>query len=366
MKRVLFISHHLNRAGTEAFMMNVFRGIDQSKFRVDFLLYTDKKTDYTEEVERSGSMVWRVPSRRDTVVGWYASLNKFFKHHAKEYVAVHYCGSGLTAIYPLVLAYKYGIPIRIAHAHSSSSAGLHNRILHVLQRNVVRRLTTHHFACSTSAAHWFFGHYPARIIRNGISTQAFAYNPEIRRQVRGQLNISDGTTVIGHVGRFQKEKNHAFILDVFAEYLKLRSTSLLMLIGTGDLLKDIKSKAKQLGVEDKVLFLGERSDVGQLMQAMDLFLMPSTFEGQPFVLIEAQCAGLPCLVSDVVNTDICLTQNVCMLSLMQSACVWAQKIVEMLNIHRRKDESKTIEQQEYSVESTIKYLEKVYNAEETV
>ena len=366
MKRILFIAQYLNRAGTEAFMMNVFRGIDHRRFQVDFLLYDWKQTDYSKEVEAAGSKVWRVPSRRESPIRWYRSLNKFFKKHAQEYSAIHYCGNGLTAIAPIILAYHYGIPIRVIHSHSSSSKGLHNKILHLLQRGIARRLTTHHFACSTLAAKWFFGNAPAVIIKNGIDVQRFAFNSETREKVRFQNGISSTAKVIGHIGRLEAEKNHTFLIDVFAEYCKNQPNALLMLVGKGSLMNAIKEKTERLNISDKVCFMGERSDVNELLQAMDLFLMPSTFEGQPFVLIEAQCAGLPCLISDVINQDICLTDNVKRYSLKQSAKEWADEITAWLAFYQRKSEHKAIEQKGYSIADTISYLEKVYDGKEGV
>ena len=363
MKRILFISQHLNRAGTEAFMMNVFRNIDHSRFAVDFLVYNHKDTDYSREVEAAGNKVWRVTSRRESPMKWYKELHSFFKAHADEYAAIHYNGNGLTAIAPIILAYLYKIPIRITHSHNSSSAGLHNRVFHLLQRGISKRLTTHHFACSSMAAKWFYGNSPAVIIRNGIDTQQFAFNPVVRKETRQQLHIQPTTTVIGHVGRFQSEKNHTFLLDIFAAYLKLNADALLLLVGNGPLMDDMQQKALHLGINEKVHFLGERSDVPHLLQAMDLFMMPSTFEGQPFVLIEAQCSGLPCLISDVINDDICLTSHVEKLSLAQSAEAWAQKTIDLLHDYQRHDESAAIEAQGYSIRGTIDYLEKVYNSE---
>lgn len=363
MKKVLFISQYLNRAGTEAFMMSVFRGVDHSRFRVDFLVYNQMETDYTREVEATGSKVWRVTSRRESVMGWFRSLNEFFREHASEYSAVHFCGNGLTAIAPLLFAYKYGVPIRISHAHSSSSTGLHNCLLHLMLRGIAYKVTTHHFACSSLAAKWFFGNRPAVIIKNGISTNRFAFNETTRKTVREKLGLSSSTHVIGHVGRFESEKNHSFMLEVFAEYVKIHPDALLVLIGIGSLMEQVRKQAQELGIGDKVMFMGERSDVNELMQAFDLFLMPSTFEGQPFVLIEAQCAGMPCLVSDVINDDICLTENVVKLSLNVSANHWAEQMAKMLSDNHRKDESEAIERQGYSIKTTIKYLEGVYSQE---
>jgi len=364
MKRILFISQHLNKAGTEAFMMSVFRGVDHSRFQADFLLYNKLDTDYTREIEESGNKVWRVTSRRESPFKWYKELNIFFKHHAKEYAAIHFCGNNLAGMAPIVFAYLYGVPIRISHSHNSSSAGFHNRLFHVLQRGIAKRLTTHHFACSSEAAKWFFGNSPAVIIRNGIDTRKFDYNAQVREQARHDMSISPSTTAMIHVGRFVPEKNHSFLLDIFAAFLKSHPDSLLMLVGVGELMEQTKQKAKDLGISDHVMFLGERKDVPQLLQAADCFLMPSTFEGQPFVLIEAQCSGLPCIVSDVINDDICLTDNVTKLSLQTSAGEWAAKTALVCDNFIRHSCRTEIEQQGYSITDTVSYLEKVYDGKE--
>lgn len=364
MKRILFISQYLNRAGTEAFMMNVFRGIDHSRFMCDFLLYSCNETDYSREVEAAGGRVWRIPSRRESPLGWYRELNRFFCEHASEYAAIHYCGNGLTAIAPIVFAYIYKVPVRICHSHNSSSDGLHNKIFHILQRGIAKRLSTHHFACSSLAAKWFFGSSPAVIINNGIDVNKFAFNKQLRQQSRIRLGIKDTTVVIGHVGRFEAEKNHRFILNTFAEYLKIQSDACLMLVGVGSLFESIKAEVKQKGLDDKVMMLGERSDVSALMQAMDLFLMPSTFEGLPFVLIEAQCEGLPCLISDTINNDICLTSHIKSSSLNNSPRDWAVQIAAMLKGFSRNDSSEVIASKGYSIGATIEYLEAVYDGKE--
>ena len=361
MKRVLFISQYLNRAGTEAFMMNVFRGVNHNRFQVDFLLYNWEQTDYSREVEAAGNKVWRVPCRRESPIKWYRSLNKFFKEHAREYTAIHFCGNGLTAIAPIIFAYYYKVPIRIIHSHSSSSEGLHNKLFHRLQRGIAKRLSTHHFACSSLAAKWFFGNSPAVIIKNGIDCQRFAFDCTTRDKVRMQNNIRPTTKVIGHIGRFEAEKNHEFLVDIFAEYCKSQPDARLMLIGKGSLMEAVEEKVKQLGISDKVSFMGERSDVNELLQAMDLFLMPSIFEGQPFVLIEAQCAGLPCLISDGINQDICLTDHVRRYSLQQAPREWANEIKVLLASYHRENGQETIEKKGYSIAGTISYLETVYD-----
>lgn len=360
MTKILFISQYLNRAGTESFMMSVFRGIDRTRFQIDFLLYTTLETEYSREVEAAGCKVHRVTSRRESPLRWYIELNKFFKTYGHEYHAVHFCGNSLTSIAPLWFAYKYGIPVRIAHAHNSSCRGLHNKILHLLKRGIARRITTHHFACSTLAAKWFFGKHPARIISNGIEVKRFTYDESSRHTKRRELGIYESQKVIGHIGRFVDEKNHTFILDIFGEYVKQSPHAVLMLVGNGPLMLEVEAKATAMGISHNVMLLGERCDVAQLFQAMDLFLMPSTFEGLPFVLIEAQAAGLPCLISDVINRDICMTEGVSYLSLKDSPEVWGQRAQELLDSHVRKDTYSEIAAAGYAISDTIRQLESIY------
>ena len=363
MKRILFISQYLNRFGTEAFMMSVFRGVDKSRFAVDFLLFSKQETDYSREVEAAGGRVFRVTSRRESMLGWHKQLKAFFKQHAHEYHAIHFCSNSLTSMAPIYYAHKYGIPVLVVHAHSSSARGLHNRVLHRLKRNYVRSITTHHFACSTEAGKWFFGNSPSVVIKNGVETPRYRYDEQMRAKVRMALNIPDDATVLGHVGRFSVEKNQTFILDIFATYINTHAGAKLMLVGNGPMLEEMKQKAQSLGIQDDVLFLGERSDVNELMQAMDLFVMPSTFEGLPFVLVEAQCAALPCVISDVISRDICITPNVTYQSLEQSAEVWAKTIEDVLGAYARQDTSAIIAKAGYSIADTIRYLEGVYEGE---
>lgn len=362
MKRILFISQYLNRNGTEAFMMNVFRGIDRDRFAIDFLLYSWNETDYSKEVEASGCKVWRVPCRKESPYMWHKSLNSFFKKHAKEYYAIHFCGNSLTSIAPIYYAYKYGVPVRIVHAHNSSASGMHNRILHKLKCNYVKCISTHHFACSTLAAKWFFGNSKnSVIIKNGIDTNRFQFNIDSRRRMRSMLSIDDKTKVIGHVGRFVHEKNHRMIVNIFNEYNKTNVDCVLLLVGIGPLMDEVKKQASELGITDKILFLGERNDVNDIMQAMDIFLMPSYFEGLPFVLIEAECSGLPCVISDVINKDISITPNVTFLSLNETPKYWAGIINDKLKSYERTDCSRFITKAGYSISDTINYLEQIYS-----
>lgn len=358
-RRILFISHYFQRNGTESFMMNVYRGIDQERFAVDFLLFDREETDYTKEVIESGGKIWYVTSRRENCFRWLKDVFAFFRQHHNEYSAIHWCGNSLTAIAPLVAAWMYRVPIRIVHGHNSSADGWHNRMLHTLHRAVTSAVTTHHLACSSAAAQWFFGRRKTEIIANGIDTEQFDFAPQIRTEMREQLGLSSDTVVWGHVGRFVNEKNHAFLVELFARYHSIHPKSALLLIGKGILMETIKEQIQSIGLQDSIIMLGEQQQVSRYMQAMDLFVMPSLFEGLPFVLVEAQCSGLPCLISDNINSDSILTPNVGVVSLTTPLSRWCEE-AERLTHMVRVSERKTLIQKGYSIRNTIQYLEQIY------
>lgn len=362
MKKVLFISQYLNRNGTEAFMMSVFRGVDRTRFQIDFLLYTKQETDYSREVEAAGSKVYRVTSRRESPYKWYKELYTFFKLHSAEYQAIHFCGNHVNAMAPIYFAYHFGVPVRIVHAHNSFARGSFVKLCHVLNRTLSRRMSTHHLACSDLAAKWFFGKHPAQIVKNGIDLERFAFDPKVRSSMRESLGLDQKDVVIGHVGAFRVEKNHRQILRIFHQFLEKEPNARLVLIGDGALLDEARLLAEQLAIVDKVHFLGLRSDVDMLMQAMDLFLMPSTFEGLPFVLIEAQTAGLPCVISDVISKDIALTSLVHYCSLNAPLACWVSAMQKALE-EPREDKSDEVKRAGYSVKDTVRCLEAIYGNE---
>lgn len=363
MTTILFISSALNRAGTETFMMNVFRSLPQDKYWVDFLIFTDADTDYTHEVETSDHRVWRLVSRRNGKLTYFTQLKKFFCEHASEYHAIHWCGNSLSSMASIYYAWKYNVPIRIVHAHNSSASGLHNRMLHRLFRHFVSCITTHHLACSSAAAKWFFGDAKDTIIlKNGIDLDKYTYNETVRTTTRKQLGFLEDTLVIGHIGRFCTEKNHTFLLQIFSRLLKIHPNAILMSVGKGELEQEIKELAEKLSISSNVMFLGERSDVPNLLNAIDCFVLPSTFEGQPFVLIEAQAAGLPCIVSDVVNKDIAISPNVFFLSLNHDSMIWARKIREISVHFARTNTAQYIKEAGYSVKDTINQLASIYGS----
>lgn len=360
MIKVLFITHYLRPNGTENFIMNVYRHIDTTKFHIDFLLYTNEETCHTKEVRQKGSTIFVVPGRKESFSGYYCGLNEFFRQHRGEYEAIHFCGGSLTSIAPLFFAWKYDVPVRIAHSHSSFTFGLHNKVLHYLNRIITHKICTHNLACSDVAGKWFFGNHPFDIVKNGIDVEAFRFNETLRNEERQKLNLTPDNLVIGHVGRFSSEKNHEYLIDIFNEVRQINGKAILVLVGSGDLLERTKKKVEHLGLSPFVHFLGQRNDVNRLMPAMDCFVMPSTFEGLPFVLVEAQCAGLPCLVSDKISHDSALLDTTKFLPLTASAKEWAQAICSQARTDDRHYGASEITRQGYSIYDIINKLQNIY------
>ena len=362
MIKILFITHFLRPNGTENFIMNVYRHIDTTKFHIDFLLYTDEETCHTKEAREKGSVIYVVPGRKESFTGYYLGLEEFFKDHRGEYEAVHFCGGSLTSIAPLFYAWRYKVPVRVVHSHSSFTFGIHNKVMHYLNRPLIHKICTHLLACSDVAGKWFFGNRPFDIVKNGIDVEAFRFNEVFRNEERQKLNLAPDNLVIGHVGRFSSEKNHDFLIDIFQEVRKSNDKSILLLAGSGDLLEKTKKKAEHLGLSPYVHFLGQRHDVNRLMQAMDCFVMPSTFEGLPFVLIEAQCAGLPCYVSDKVSKASALLPTTKFLSISSPAVIWAQNICADGTHGARDNAAEVITSKGYSIHDIVKTIETIYSS----
>lgn len=356
-RKILFVSGYLARNGTEAFMMNVFRNIDRSRFHIDFLIFSREDIVYEDEIKHSGSSVFVLPMRKDGFT-YYKSLNSFFKKN--QYDVIHWCTCSCTTVAPLFFSYCHHVPVRVTHSHNSNCIGLHNKILHFIQRPLMNLLTTDRLACSDKASKWLFGKRDSVIVKNGIDIKKFSYNTKVREKIRREFDISDTTSVIGHVGRFDPVKNHSFIIDIFARYAECHD-SVLLLIGIGALEKQIRNKVKSLHLESKVVFLYERSDVPDLLQAMDLFIMPSLFEGLPFVLVEAQAAGLPCLVSENVDPHIKITPHLSFMSLNQSNDEWAKMINIILEKYKRVNLDYYIKKSGFDIDSTVRRLEYIYN-----
>lgn len=327
--RILHVLGTTNLGGAESRIMELYRSMDRESVQFDFLVHNDKEGHYSKEIVSLGGCIYSVPRFNGKNYRAYRrALVEFFDGH-HEYAAVHGHMTSTAAIY-LPIAKCAGIPVTIAHARSAGVdrgiKGVATKILRYPLKNRADYL----FTCSAEAGVAVYGKMAVQqgrvwTIPNAIDTNRFRFNPKVRETIRNELGVSD-KFVIGHVGRFSFMKNHAYLVEVFRELCKLRDDAALVLIGKGELEDIVKQQVTALGLEEKVHFLGTRSNVEDYYQAFDYFVFPSSFEGLPGSAAEAQAAGLCCLISDKVTREAALTDLAVYRSIDEPPAKWAQEI----------------------------------------
>jgi len=359
--RVLHVIGGMGRGGAPSFVINNLLRMDSSKSQCEFLVRNNNCV-FTDIIEEKGGRLFEVPSFPKHLIKNYLETLKVFKEYGKEYDAIHVHANALYYILPLLLAKKWGIKKIILHSHNTQSNVGIMQPLHYLNKLFVTKLANIFLACGEEAGHWMYGNRPFEVINNAVDTQKFAYNEEYRKEIRKEFGISDHTFVIGNVGRFEEAKNHNFLIDVFHKYAKIHPNSILIMLGEGTLLNNIKIKVERLGISDKVCFAGVRSDVQKFYSAMDMMLMPSLFEGLPFVAIEAQCAGLKTLLSTNV-TDEAIVSDICKSrSLNDSIEKWCSDIENIeINKVQRSIYSDVVKEKKYDINYTASRLQEIYS-----
>lgn len=336
MIRVLQVFHGMDCGGAETMIMNLYRHIDRTKVQFDFLVHTSKKCFFDEEIRQLGGNIYSVPYYKITNGGQYkAALNKFFESHSEIKIVHGHLGS-CAHIY-LQIAKQHGC-FAIAHSHNTKPKGFSlKNLLYRIFTYKTRKVADYFFGCSIAAAEYRFGHKIAhsnkcKILKNAIDVGKFAYSDDYRKEIRNEFNLGN-KYVIGHVGRFNTQKNHTFLIDIFKVIHDKRPDSVLILVGIGNLMPVIKQKVENLGLNDSVIFAGLRSDVYKMMSAFDVFLFPSLYEGLPVTLVEAQVTGLPIICSDTITKEVVVTNCVKMLSLKLGTADWANSILQNKQSH---------------------------------
>ncbi len=318
--------------GVESVIMNYYRHIDRAKVQFDFICDLDSTDIPYKEIENLGGRVILVPPYQK-IFQYIKELKKVLKEN--NYKIVHSHINALS-VFPLFAAKLAGVPVRIAHSHSTSNKKewKKNLIKNIL-RPFSKVFATDYMCCSEHAGRWLFGNKEydkgsVYILNNAIDLNIFKYNKKIRKAKRNEIGISNNTKVIGHVGRFVEQKNHTFIIDVFNEVHKEDNNTILLLAGQGPLEPKIKEKVIELGLEESVKFLGQRNDIEDLYQAFDIFLFPSIYEGLGLVLIEAQSSGLNCVASTEVPSKAKVTNLLTFLDLDGNFNEWTNTIIKLM------------------------------------
>ncbi len=365
--KILQIGMTSNIGGLETYLMEQFNNIDKSKVHYDFVNITGEyEIVYKDEILSAGSKIYNIQSRHTNPIKHYWQWCRLLSKVAREYKAIVLNSNSLVYIFPLFAARLFSIPMRIIHSHNAGfevkNSKLRSMVI-AMNRILMNYSATDYFACSEKAGQWMFqGKKKFSCIHNAIDTTPYIFNKTVREQKRMELGLSN-ELVIGHVGRFSYQKNHEKVIEIFNTLHKKQSNSTLLLIGGGidseGTIAEVKQQVNEYGIEYAVKFLGMRSDVPQLMQAMDAFILPSRFEGLGLVGIEAQAAGLPCFFSDTITRELEVTDLCHFIELGASSEVWAQTILDEVGI-QRKDMSKAIATAGYDIKTEIKKLEAFY------
>ncbi|MEK0217868.1 glycosyltransferase [Bifidobacterium mongoliense] len=314
MKKILVVGMTDNYGGIESVIMSYYRAIDKTRFQCVFLANTPVMA-YEDEIAQLGGIVIHVPARHQHPVEFYRSVHTFFRNHAHEYSAIWFNCCSLANISYLSFAKRYGIAKRIVHCHNAQNGeGKLRGVLHALNRRRVRGVATDFWSCSNEASVWFYGDdfknlTEYKFIPNTIDPNKFAYSSTTRRETRHELGVADTSIVIGNVARLEPQKNPAGLVRIFSELHKVDPRYQLFLIGKGELEEGIRSYVGEHGLRDDVHFLGIRHDIADLYQAMDMFMLPSLFEGFPVTLLEAQDNGLPTVLSSTITEEIDINDN---------------------------------------------------------
>ena len=359
--RILQVQSSMDRGGAETLVMSLYRKINREHVQFDFVVNSEQRGAYEEEILQLGGRVIRCPAFKGyNLIGYVRWWKKFLAH--SEYRVIHSHIFGTASIF-LSVAKSQGLHT-ICHSHSTSNGkGLYSAIKYLFQLPV-RYVSDSMIACSDDAGKWLYGKKVVQnpryeVWKNGIDVQAFRFDRERRDRVRAQLGITD-QVVLGHVGRFIPVKNHKFLIKVFKAYHESQPKSVLLLMGDGPLVEEAKELARELGIGEYVLFLGVRSDIPDLLDAMDCFLLPSLYEGFPISAVEAQTSGLVCLISDRVPHDIQISDDLTFIPIDNGVQPWCDALLASQNPSDREQAYKRVVDQGYDITETAAYVERFY------
>jgi len=355
MKRLLCIVSSLDVGGAETFLMKVFRFLS-CDYKFDFIV-SKENGFYEQEVQSLGGRIFRIPLRTKKPIKAFFSLYKIVKDN--QYTCVLKLSDTPIAFFDLLAAKLGGASkLCVRSCNASSNEGLFRKLANFILRPLLNFIADVEIAPSTLAAEYTFGKTQVKnnrilYLHNAVDLTQFSYVESSRKVLRESFNIAEDDFVIGHVGRFSPQKNHSFLIDVFFEFHKKNSKSKLILVGDGELRQSIENRVLSLNLKDSVIFTGVRSDVPQFLSAFDLLLLPSYFEGMPNVVIEAQAAGLSCVISDTITREADITGMVTYLDIKQSPAIWAEFMMSM-KVERKIDSSANFIEKGYDISSLSK------------
>ena len=357
--RILCVFSRLDRGGAESMCMNLYRALDRTKVQFDFVKHTTDKGQFEDEIINLGGYIYEAPMYKIynhlTYCVWW---RKFFKQHP-EYRIIHGHYFTIAAIY-LRIAKKFE-RITITHAHAERGPREHIRLALRIKIAIAERDEKYSdfcFACSKNAGDWLFPHKEYKVLKNAIDSAQYTLNEGTREQIRKEFGIRDEQRIIGVIGSFSPVKNPLGILAIFNNVHKESPDSVLLWCGDGPLRSEIESKIQELSLEDSVILAGVRSDMPRMLQAIDVYIMPSLREGLPVAGIEAQAAGIPCLFSDTISRDVAIT-DCCEFLPLQDMELWRKSLLKAFD-KEREDTRTQIISAGFDIQTTAEWLQDFY------
>ncbi len=363
-RKILQVTGSLRMGGVEKVAINYYKYIDKDEFEFDYLVFGDEKGDLEYQVEYLGGRVLRIPHPRKGLIDFYKNIRNILRKEG-PYDVVH---SHPLFISGLVMkaAYEEKVATRIAHSHSARDnlkVSLKKKVYNVAMKFYLKKYSNIFLACSVSAGNYLFGAkffgQNGQVINNGIDLEKFNFDISIRNKVRNQLRL-DKSFVLGHIGRLSDVKNQTFVLDVFNRVKQNYSDSKLILVGDGPDKRKLIKYAKNLEIYNDVIFLGTREDANELLQAMDLLLFPSKYEGLGIAILEAQVAGLRCVISDIIPKEVDVTSLNSRLSLNDDLNKWADEVLKYNCLYERENKTYDFIKNQYDMDSVMRKIREIY------
>lgn len=350
MKILEIISNGMLRGGISSSIINYYKHINKDEFQIDFAS-TVFEEDYLELAKKNNSKVFYVINKKKHPLRYIKQLTKIIKDEKYDIVQAH--GSSSMLFLELLAAKKAGCKVRIAHSHNTRSD--YPMLDWILRPLFYKSLTTR-FACGDDAGRFLFKKRDFFVINNALELEKFKFNPEYRRKIRNKFEFSDDTKVLCVVANFNYQKNHEYLLKIVKE---LPNKYKLLLIGNGPLKENLEKQVLDDQISDRVIFVGEVTDVEKYLSASDIFILTSRFEGLPVVLIEAQASGIPCVISDRITKKVKITDLVSFQSIDVSPKEWCNTISK-INTTRTSTIDENIKLAGFDVEIEAKKLEQIY------
>lgn len=365
--RILNLFTIMNRGGAETMVMNYYRSIDRTKVQFDFMVHREERGAYDDEIEAMGGRIFRMcPIYPKNFKLYKQQLFAFFEKHP-EYRIIHSHMSEL-GYFAFKEAKAHGVKCTVCHAHNApnfKSETFKERLKDIMRwyfKHKIRKYTDHMFVCGIDAGKWLFGKLNRRkfvMMNNAIDAEKFRWNKSGSSMIRKEMALEDKFVVV-HVGRFNAQKNHSFLIDIFKLIHYHNPNAVLLLVGTGELEERTRIKVDSLDLTDCVRFMGVRDDVNEILLASDVFLFPSLYEGLPVTLVEAQASGIKCVISDTIPKDCRITKNIDIVKLDSTDGTWADAVLKYDGGYDRKDTYDTIVKHRFDITENAKWLEEFY------